>query len=82
MCPLQITYIRPLDGNNEKNVSTRLSSVIKTQTVDNRYAYKYFSALAQGRLSSQARPFVRCSLGCESAVEVEPGESVENYPGS
>jgi len=43
----------------------------KIQTVDIRYTYKCISASAQGRPLSQTRPFVRCSLVCESGVEFE-----------
>ena len=44
--------------------------------------YKLFTSdiqtSAQGRPLSQTKPFVRCSLVCESGVEVEPGKMFQS----
>jgi len=66
----------PLHDNKVLHVNRTIipASHTEIKICDNKYTYKCISSSTQERPFIQTRPFVRCSLVCESAVEVEPGD--------
>jgi hypothetical protein len=86
--PFNGRILVPLHNNKTLNVKQNLIPPSNTELCicGKKYTYKYtykcISASAQERPFSQTRQFVRCSLVCESGVEVEPGENVAKCPGS
>ena len=69
-----------LHNNKALNVKLNLSPPSNTEIhiSDRKYTYRYISASEQGRSLSQTRQFVRCSIMCESGVEVEPGKMLQS----
>ena len=71
---IEITYMRPLDDNKVINVSSSLSSV-RYQNINCLYSIyiQICQYISRGVSFKTAQTFLRCSLVCESGVEVETG---------